>query len=53
VHALETNGLIDYAVICPKPPNPGAVVVVDPFSTGANIAAQIIKMGEFYYYFKL
>jgi len=45
IHSLESNGLIDYSVICPTPPQPGAVVVVDPFSTGANIAATIIKMG--------
>lgn len=42
---MEKFGLIDYAVITPTPPNQGAVVIVDPFSTGANIAATIMKMG--------
>lgn len=28
IHDLEEFGLIDYAVICPKPPSVGAVVVV-------------------------
>ncbi|RYH31113.1 ATP-grasp domain-containing protein [archaeon] len=45
IHSLEVIGLIDYAVICPKPPSIGAVVVVDPFSTGANIAATVLKWG--------
>lgn len=45
IHALEIIGLIDYAVICPKPPSIGAVVVVDPFSTGANLAATVLKWG--------
>ena len=45
IHSLEVIGLIDYAVICPKPPSIGAVVVVDPFSTGANIAAMVLKWG--------
>lgn len=47
IHDLELRGrLIDYSVICPLPPTPGAVVVVDPFSTGANLAAAVIKMGH-------
>jgi biotin carboxylase len=45
IHSLEHVGLIDYAVICPKPPTIGAVVVVDPFSTGANLAAAVVKYG--------
>jgi biotin carboxylase len=45
IHDLELNGLIDYVVICPNPPSIGAVAVVDPYSTGANIAAQILKWG--------
>lgn len=45
IHSLELIGLIDYAVICPKPPSIGAVVVVDPFSTGANLAALVLKYG--------
>jgi len=32
-------------VICPKPPSIGAVVIVDPFSTGANLAALVLKYG--------
>jgi biotin carboxylase len=45
IHALEELGLFDYSVICPTPPVTGAVVIVDPFSTGANIAATVVKMG--------
>ena len=45
VHALEPMGLIDYMVICPSPPVLGAIVVVDPFSTGANLAAMAVNWG--------
>lgn len=45
IRNLEIMGMIDYTVITSTPPTQGAVVVVDPFSTGANIAATIIKMG--------
>lgn len=45
IHDLEEMGLFDYAVICPNPPVVGAVVVVDPFSTGANLAAAVLKWG--------
>jgi biotin carboxylase len=45
VHKLEEMGLFDYSVICPEPPPTGAVVVVDPFSSGANLAAMVAKMG--------
>lgn len=45
IHEIEVMGLIDYAIICPKPPPSGVVVVVDPFSTGAHIAATALKWG--------
>ena len=45
IHDLELLGLIDYSVICPKPPAVGAVVVVDPFSSGANLAALVLQWG--------
>lgn len=45
IHEIEPLGLIDYAVICPNPPVIGAVVIVDPFSSGANMAAQVLKWG--------
>jgi len=45
IHSLEPMGLIDYAVICPVPPLIGAVVVVDPFSSGANLAAMTVSWG--------
>ncbi len=45
VHDLELYGLIDYAVICPKPPSVGAIVIVDPVSSGAHLAAQVLKWG--------
>ena len=31
--------------MCPHPPVIGAVVIVDPFSTGANLAATAAKWG--------
>jgi hypothetical protein len=37
--------LLDYSVICPNPPVIGAVVIVDPFSTGANLAAMAVQWG--------
>ena len=37
--------LIDFSFICPEPPNTGGVVVIDPFSTGANLAAMVMRMG--------
>lgn len=45
IHSLGAVGLLDFSVICPSPPNMGAVVVIDPFSSGANLAAMIVKMG--------
>lgn len=45
IHDLEVFGLIDYSVICPRAPTIGAVVIVDPFSTGANMAATVLKWG--------
>ena len=38
-------GLFDYQVICPEPPIIGAVVVVDAFSSGANMAAMLSEWG--------
>jgi biotin carboxylase len=45
IHKIEEEGLFDYSVICPNPPVIGSVVVVDPFSTGANLAAAVLKWG--------
>lgn len=45
LHELEYMDLIDYSIICPKPPLTGAVVVVDPFSTGAHLAAMVLRWG--------
>ena len=45
IHNHEELGMIDYSVICPKPPIIGAVVVIDPFSSGANIAAMVLVWG--------
>ena len=45
VHSLDKVGLLDFSIICPQPPLTGAVVVVDPFSSGANIAAMVVKWG--------
>jgi hypothetical protein len=45
VHSLGKFGLLDFSIICPEPPLIGAVVVIDPFSSGANLAAMVIRMG--------
>lgn len=45
IHDLEELNLIDYSIICPKPPSIGAIVVVDPFSSGANLAAMVLQWG--------
>jgi hypothetical protein len=45
IHSLDKIGLIDFSVVCPIPPVTGAVVIVDPFSSGANLAAMVIKWG--------
>ena len=45
IHELEQMGLIDYSIICPEPPVIGAVVIVDAFSSGANLAALTIEWG--------
>jgi biotin carboxylase len=45
IHHMEEQELFDYSVICPSAPIIGAVVVVDPFSTGANLAAAVLKWG--------
>jgi biotin carboxylase len=45
IHEFEVLGCIDYSIICPNPPVVGAIVVVDPFSSGANISAQVLKWG--------
>jgi len=43
--AIHNTRLMDFSVICPVAPVVGAVVVIDPFSSGANLAAMTIKMG--------
>lgn len=45
IHSIEEMGLIDFSIISPNPPSVGAVVVVDPFSSGANMAALVLKWG--------
>ena len=45
IHDLEDLYLLDYSVMCPHPPVIGAVVIVDPFSTGANLAATAVQWG--------
>lgn len=37
--------MLDYTVICPVAPSIGSIVVVDPFSTGANLAATVLQWG--------
>jgi hypothetical protein len=45
IHSWEELQMIDYSVMCPRPPVIGAVVIVDPFSTGANLAAMASSWG--------
>ena len=45
LHDMFKMGLLDYTVICPKAPTIGAVVIVDAFSSGANMAAMLSEWG--------
>ncbi|GMI01569.1 hypothetical protein TrLO_g10212 [Triparma laevis f. longispina] len=45
VRELEENGMWDFSVKCATKPETGAVVVVDPFSSGAQLAAKVVKLG--------
>jgi len=45
IRELEVDGLYDYSIICGTKPSKGAVVVVDPFSSGAQLAARTISLG--------
>lgn len=45
LHELYKMGLLDYTIICPKAPTIGAVVIVDAFSSGANMAAMLSEWG--------
>jgi biotin carboxylase len=45
IHKLFEHSMFDYTIMCPEHPSMGAVVVVDPFSTGAMLAANVVKMG--------
>lgn len=45
LHGMEDLHLIDYSVMCSVPPTVGAIVIVDPFSTGAHLAAMVVNWG--------
>ncbi len=45
IRKLEGCGLLDFDVICPCPISVGAIVIVDPFSSGAIMASQVLQMG--------
>ncbi len=45
IRKLEDSGLLDFEIICPFPLSVGAVVIVDPFSSGAIMASQVLQMG--------
>ena len=45
VHSLEEMHMLDYTIQCKEPPTMGTVCIVDPFSTGANLAADVVRMG--------
>jgi biotin carboxylase len=45
IRELETKRqLIDFEVICAEPPEKGVVVVVDPFTSGALVAAGVLQL---------
>lgn len=44
IHDHEELGMIDYSVICPTPPAIGAVVVVDPFSSGEWVLLCVVYL---------
>ncbi len=46
IRQLECRGLLDFEIICPHPLSLGAVVIVDPFSSGAIMASQVLQMGR-------
>lgn len=44
---LEVEGMWDFELMCPSAPEGGgAVVVVDPFSSGAQVAGYVLKLGH-------
>lgn len=45
IHRLEERELLDFSIICPNPLDLGTVVIVDPYNSGINLAASIIKWG--------
>ena len=45
IRALEENGMWDFSVLCATQPAVGAIVVVDPFSSGAMLASRIVELG--------
>ena len=46
IRDLESSGAMwDFSVLCKTRPESGAVVVVDPFSSGAQLAAKVISQG--------
>ncbi len=45
IRKLEYCGLLDFEIVCPYPLSVGAVVVVDPFSSGAIMASQVLQLG--------
>ena len=40
---LHRRGLFDFEIICPQPLPQAAIVIVDPFSSGAILSAQVLK----------
>ncbi|CAM9993140.1 unnamed protein product [Choristocarpus tenellus] len=43
IRELEVRGMFDFEIICPNPLPTPAVVIVDPFSSGSILAAQVLK----------
>ena len=45
VRELEKQGMWDFEVMSPNKPETAAVVIVDPFSSGAQLAARALALG--------
>lgn len=45
IHRIEVRELLDFSIICPTPLELGTVVIVDPYNSGINLAASILKWG--------
>jgi hypothetical protein len=45
IRELEERGMWDFSVLCATKPETGAIVIVDPFSSGALLASKVVALG--------